>query len=306
MKKDSFSGILCLPVTPFTRDDEVDEEGLRQIVETIIRDGADGLVPTGATGEFPYLLHDERKNIWEMVLDQTNGRIPVLAGTGAVSTKEAKMFTAQALDVGCDGVMLSHPILTRATDDETYDYFEEIATAVEIPILVYNNPGLGRSMSPELIERLADDFDNVVSYKEDDFDHVRFTKIIKACREKISVFIGNPAAYFSFLMHGAHGALIAEFQAFPHLIKGLKGSYERRDMEKALYYHEMILKMFSIIGTHFVGASFWGRYKAIWRLRGADVDWRVRGPCTPVKPEQLEKAKAEFLELDVTDEWYIK
>ena len=64
--------------------------------------------------------------------------------------------------------------------------------------------------------------------------------------------------------------------------------------------------MFSIIGTHFVGASFWGRYKAIWRLRGADVDWRVRGPRTPVKPEQLERAKAEFLELDITDEWYIK
>jgi 4-hydroxy-tetrahydrodipicolinate synthase len=249
MKKDSFSGILCLPVTPFTKDDEVDEESLRLIVETIIRDGADGLVPTGATGEFPYLLHDERKKIWEMVLDQTNGRIPVLAGTGAVSTKEARMFTSQALDVGCDGVMLSHPILTRATDEETYDYFEEIATAVDIPILVYNNPGLGRSMSPGLIEWLADDFGNVVSYKEDDFDHVRFTKIIKACREKISVFIGNPAAYYSFLMHGAHGALIAEFQAFPHLIKGLKGAYERRDMEKALYYHEMILKMFSIIGT---------------------------------------------------------
>ena len=241
-----------------------------------------------------------------MVLDQANGRIPVLAGTGAVSTKEAKMFTAQALDVGCDGVMLSHPILTRATDDETYIYFQEIATAVDIPILVYNNPGLGRSMSPALIERLADDFGNIVSYKEDDFDHVRFPKIIKGCREKISIFIGNHAAYFSFLIHGAQRVLIAEFQAFPHLIKGLKGSYERRDIERALYYHEMILKMFSIIGTHFVGASFWGRYKAIWRLGGADVDWRVRGPCTPVKPEQLERAKAEFLELDITDEWYIK
>ena len=151
MKKDSFSGILCLPVTPFTRNDDVDEENLRQIIEIIIQDGADGLVPTGATGEFPYLLHDERKKIWEIVLDQTNGRIPVLAGTGAISTKEAGMFTAEAKDVGCDGVMLSHPLLTQTTDEETYGYFESIASKVDIPILVYNNPFIGRSMSPMLI-----------------------------------------------------------------------------------------------------------------------------------------------------------
>lgn len=135
-KKGSFSGILCLPVTPFTRNDDVDEEGLRRIVEIIIRDGADGLVPTGATGEFPYLLHDERKDIWEIVLDQTNGRIPVLAGTGAISTKEAGMFTVQAKDAGCDGVMLPHPLLTQTTDEETYSYFESIASKVDIPILV--------------------------------------------------------------------------------------------------------------------------------------------------------------------------
>jgi 4-hydroxy-tetrahydrodipicolinate synthase len=306
MKKNSFKGILCLPVTPFSKNDEIDETALRQIVEKIIQDGADGLVPSGATGEFPYLLHDERKKIWEIVLGQTNGRVPVLAGTGAISTKEATMFTKEAKDVGCDGVMLSHPLLTKTTDEETYRYFEEISSKVNIPILMYNNPGLGRSMSPNVIERLADNFDNIVSYKEDDFNHVRFVNIIKRCKEKISLFIGNPSAYLSFLLHGAHGALIAEFQAFPQLIIGLKQAYEKNDLRKALYYHEMILKMFNIIGTYFTGASFWGRYKAIWRLRGIDMEYRVRGPCTPVMPQQLEKAKPEFLKLEITDKWYVK
>jgi 4-hydroxy-tetrahydrodipicolinate synthase len=305
MKKDSFKGILCLPVTPFTRNDEVDEPILRQIVEKITSDGVDALVPTGATGEFPHLLHDERRQIWKIVLDQVNGRVPVLAGTGSISTKESLVFTQQAKDIGCDGVMLSHPILFKTTDEETYGYFETIASKVDIPILMYNNPGLGRTMSPSVIERLADDFDNIVSYKEDDFDNDRFAKIIYRCRKKISIFIGNPAVYLSFLSHGAHGALIAQFQSFPHLMLGLKNSFENGDKEKTMYYHEMIMKMFEIISSNFVGTSFAGYHKAIWRLRGVDMDLRVRGPQTPARLEQLDRAKKDFLTLDIPENWYI-
>lgn len=304
MKKQGFSGIFCLPVTPF-RKDEVDEEALRRVVEVIVRDGADGLVPTGATGEFPYLLHEERKKIWGITLDAANGKIPVTAGTGAVSTKEAIQFTQEALDVGCDGVLLSHPILMQANDDETYNHFAAVASKVDIPFIMYNNPGLGKSMSPSVIERLGKEYDNIVSYKEDDFSHVRFAEIIRRNKDQITLFTGSPAAYLSFLTHGAHGALIAEFQAFPHLMKGVKESYEKGDHEKAVYYHEKIMKMFNIIGTYFVGASFWGRYKAIWRLRGLDIEFDVRAPCTPVKPQQLEKAKPEFMKLDIDDSWYV-
>ena len=305
MKKDSFEGILCLPVTPFNKKDEVDEASLRQITEKLITDGVSALVPTGATGEFPHLLHEERKQIWEIVLDQANGRVPILAGTGAISTKESLMFTQQALDVGCDGVMLSHPLLFNTTDKETYGYFEKIATKVDIPILMYNNPGLGRTMSPGVIERLADNFENIVSYKEDDFDNDRFAKIIYRCRKKISIFIGNPAVYLSFLSHGAHGALIAQYQSFPHLIHGLKDSFEKGDTEETMHYHERILKMFEIIDRNFVDTSFAGYHKAIWKIRGADMDLRVRGPQTPAKPEMLEKAKTEFMELDIPDNWYV-
>ena len=143
--KERFTGIFCLPVTPFTKGD-IDEEVLRSIIDIIIEDGADGLVPTGATGEFPYLLHEERKKVQEIVLDQANGRVPVIAGTGATNTKEALILTKYAKDIGCDGVMLSHPILLRATDDQTYSYYEKIATSVDIPIVMYNNPNLGQSM----------------------------------------------------------------------------------------------------------------------------------------------------------------
>ena len=304
MKPNSFKGILCLPVTPF-KHDEVDEPNMHRIVEAIVADGCDGLVPTGATGEFTHLMHPERLKIWEITLDAANGKVPVIPGTGAVTTRESIQFTKEALDMGCDGVMLSHPLLQQATDTETYNHFKAVASKVDIPIILYNNPQFGRGMSPAVIERLADEFSNVVSYKEDDFFSLRYNDIIRRVRHKISIFTGSPSAYLSFLTQGAHGALIAEFQAFPHLILGLKHSFEKGDHEKALYYHEMIVKMFNIIDQYFVGASFWGRYKAIWKLRGVDMEYDVRAPHTPVTPEQLEKAKPEFLKLDIPDNWYI-
>jgi len=304
MKPDSFKGILCLPVTPF-KNDEVDKPTMRKIVGRIIEDGCDGLVPTGATGEFTHLLHPERLEIWDLTLDVANSKVPVIPGSGAVTTRESIQFTKEALDMGCDGVMLSHPILQQATDEETYRHFELVADKVDIPIILYNNPQFGRTMSPSVIERLADEFSNVVSYKEDDFFSLRYNEIIRRVREKISIFTGSPSAYLSFLTQGAHGALIAEFQAFPHLILGLKNNFEEGNHQKALYYHEMIVKMFNIIDRYFTGASFWGRYKAIWRLRGIDMEYEVREPHTPVTPEQLESAREEFLKLDITDDWYV-
>ena len=303
--KGKFKGILCLPVTPFISGGEaIDEEALRRITDIIIEDGADALVPVGATGEFPYLLHEERKRVIDVVIDQANGHIPVIAGTGAVSTKEARMFTQYAKDIGCDGVMLSHPILVKANDHETYHHFEEIATKVDIPIILYNNPGFGASISPSVVARLSENFDNVVGYKEDDFFSLRYSDIIWRVREKIAVYTGSPSAYLTFLTQGAHGALIAEFQAFPHIMLGLKNSFANGDQKKALHYHEKIIHMFNIIDTYFGNASFWGRYKAIWRLRGVDMELDVRAPCTPVSPEQLEKAAPEFMKLDIEKTWF--
>ncbi len=300
MSNKIFSGIFCLPVTPFKNgDEEIDEDILRTLTDIIIEDGVTGLVPTGATGEFPFLLHKERKKVQDIVLDQANGRVPVLAGTGATSTREALMFTKYAENIGCDGVMLSHPILLQANDEQTYAYFERIANSVGIKILMYNNPHVGRTMSPTVVEKLADNFENIVAYKEDDFFSQRFTSLIEKCREKITILTGSPAALLEFLTLGAHGCLVAEFQAFPHLVKGIYDSFMEGRSEKALDFHEKIVRMFNIIDENFANASFPARYKATWKLRGLDINLDVRHPHTPVTLEQLEKATPSFTNLGI-------
>ena len=195
--------------------------------------------------------------------------------------------------------MLSHPVLMQANDEQTYQFFTKIASSVEIPILMYNNPGLGRTMSPGVIERLADEFDNIVAYKEDDFNAMRFGRIIRRCRDKLRILIGYPGALLEFLTLGAHGCLVAEYQAFPHLIHGVMDAFEKGDKEEAIEYHEKILEMFRIIETHFVGVSFPARYKATWRLRGLDINLDVRHPHNPVTTEQLKKATPEFEKLGI-------
>jgi 4-hydroxy-tetrahydrodipicolinate synthase len=300
MFKGKFSGILCLPVTPFKAgSQEIDEASLRRIINIIIEDGADAIVPAGATGEFPYLLHEERKRVIDISISQANGRVPVIAGTGAMSTMEARIFTQYAKDAGCAGVLLSHPLMVRANDNETYAHFEDVASRVDIPIILYNNPAFGASISPGVVSRLADNFENIVGYKEDDFFSLRYSEIIWRVRQKIAVYTGSPSAYLAFLAQGATGALIAEFQAFPGIMLGLKKAWETGDLKKALYYHEQIVRMFNIIDTNFGTASFWARYKAIWRLRGVEMELDVRAPGTPVTEDQLAEAAPRFKELGI-------
>jgi dihydrodipicolinate synthase/N-acetylneuraminate lyase len=127
--------------------------------------------------------------------------------------------------------------------------------------------------------------------------HPHFAELIRLTKDKITIFTGSPAALFAFLQLGAHGALVAEFQAFPHLVKGVYESFNKGDLADTLEYHEKIMTMFNIIRKHFVGASFAGRYKAILKLRGIDIDLAVRHPGLSVTPEQLKKAEPELMEL---------
>jgi len=294
--KNGFKGILSLPVTPFTRDDEIDEAALRSLLDFIAKNRADGVVPTGSTGEFTLLSHEERKKVVEITVDQVNGRTPVVAGTGAQSTWEAVALTRHAKDVGADGVMVVTPYFNRVSDEELYDYYKMIAEKVDIPIIVYNNPGCtGVNVKPDLLRRLAENHDNIVTYKEDNFDLFQFGSIIHKCAGKITLLTGSAFGLLAFLAMGGHGALCAEYQLAPKLIREMYDTFQRGDVHRAAELHSKVAKL---MHATFPMGTFPAGIKAILNLQGHKVGL-PRKPILPSSQESIDSARKVLEELDL-------
>src|SRR5437868_11971745 len=138
--RDRIKGSITALITPF-KDGKVDERAFRKLVNWQIEEGTQGLVPCGTTGESPTLSHDEHDRVIALCVQETNGRVPVIAGAGSNSTDEAIRLTRHAKDVGCDAVLSVTGYYNKPTQEGHYRHFMAIADAVEIPILLYNIPG---------------------------------------------------------------------------------------------------------------------------------------------------------------------
>src|SRR5437660_4806958 len=154
-KGEMFAGLTVALITPF-KDGQVDYVALRKLVDWHIAEGTDCLAPCGTTGESPTLDHEEHERVVAAVCEQARGRIKVMAGTGSNSTREAIRLTKAAKKAGADGALMVGPYYNKPTQDGYYKHFEAVATAVEVPIVLYNIPGrTASSMAPETIARLA-------------------------------------------------------------------------------------------------------------------------------------------------------
>src|SRR5262252_6695738 len=136
----TFTGVITALVTPF-RDDALDEEALRRLVDDQIAGGIDGLVPVGTTGESPTLTFEEHIRVIKVVVEAAKKRVPVIAGTGSNSTREAIELSQAARDVGADGLLLVTPYYNKPGQDHLYRHFKAVVDAVPLPSVVYNVPG---------------------------------------------------------------------------------------------------------------------------------------------------------------------
>src|SRR5450631_1423447 len=157
----SFRGSFTALVTPF-RNGSVDEKAFRGLVAWQIDEGTNGLVPVGTTGESPTLSHDEHKQVVEWCVGEARGRVPVIAGAGSNSTREAIELAKHAEEAGADAVLVVTPYYNKPTQEGLYQHFKAINDAIGIPILIYNIPGRSViDMSVETMKRLAE-LDNIV------------------------------------------------------------------------------------------------------------------------------------------------
>ena len=199
-------GVLTALVTPF-RNDRVDEEALRRLVDEQIRAGIDGLVPVGTTGESPTLSNEEHIRVIQVVVEEAKKRVPVVAGTGANSTREAIELTAAAKAVGADATLQVTPYYNKPTQDGLFRHFKAVADATLLPMVVYNVPGrTGCDLLPDTIARLCE-LPQMVGVKEATGNLQRAAQVIARVGDRVSMLSGDDATALPFYAVGGHGCI---------------------------------------------------------------------------------------------------
>ena len=201
-----FQGAMVAVVTPF-KNGQLDENGLRQLIEFQIANGTRGIIPCGTTGESPTLSHEEHERVVAITVEQVDKRIPVIAGTGSNNTAEAIRFTKHARKVGADGALMISPYYNKPTQEGLYQHYRKVAESVDIPIIVYNIPGrTAVNIEPDTMARLAL-IDNIVGVKEATGSMKQIMDIIARCGEDFVVLSGEDYITFPLMCVGGKGVI---------------------------------------------------------------------------------------------------
>ncbi len=234
-----FQGVAPALVTPFTKDNEVDEEGLRANIEFAIENGVSGIVPAGCTGEAATLSLEEQKRVIDIAVDASS--VPVIAGTGSNNTKEAIVLTEYAADAGADIAMLISPYYNKPTDAGLIAHYKAVASSCDIPILLYNVPSrTGRNMGAHVAAELAD-VDNIVGIKEASGNLNQVSEIVRLTKDKNFVVVsGDDSLTLPILALGGKGVISVAANIIPRQMSDLVGAFLKGDIEKAREIHHTV------------------------------------------------------------------
>jgi 4-hydroxy-tetrahydrodipicolinate synthase len=237
-----FKGSIVAIVTPF-RNGEIDEEGLRELVEFQIENGTDGIVPCGTTGEASTLDYREHDRVVEIVVQQAKKRVPVIAGTGSNSTKEAIEITEHAKRAGADGALLITPYYNKPSQEGLYRHYKTVAEAVALPQILYNVPGrTAVNMLPETVARLAE-IPNIVAIKEATGSLQQASEIIALCGDKIDILSGDDFITFPMMACGGVGVISVTANIMPKEVADMIDFFNAGKMEEARQLHLKLLKI---------------------------------------------------------------
>ena len=227
------SGSIVAIVTPFLNG-EVDFTTLGELIEFHIENGTHGIVPVGTTGESPTLSHEEHEEVIKFTVDAVNKRIPVIAGTGSNSTKEAIKLTQFAQDSGADAALIVVPYYNKPTQDGLYKHFKEIADNVNIPIILYNVPGRTVvNMLPDTTARLASDCKSIIGIKEASGSLEQASEIVKLCGDKFILLSGDDSLNFPLLTIGGNGFITVTANIAPKDVAEMYNLYVDGNIEQA-------------------------------------------------------------------------
>ena len=231
--KTSFRGSFTALVTPF-KNGSLDEKAFRDIVEWQISEGTNGLVPVGTTGESPTLSHDEHKKVVEWCIDQVDGRVPVIAGSGSNSTAEAIELSRHAEEAGAEAVLIVTPYYNKPTQEGLYQHYKAINDAIGIPIIIYNIPG--RSIVDMSVETMARLFElkNISGVKDATANMTRVSQQRAAMGPDFNQLSGEDITALGFMAHGGHGCISVTSNVAPRLCSEFQAACLKGDFKAAL------------------------------------------------------------------------
>ena len=231
--KTKFRGSYTALVTPF-KNGSIDEAAFRSLVSWQIEEGTHGLVPVGTTGESPTLSHDEHKHVVEWCIDEAKGRVPVIAGAGSNSTKEAIELAQHAEKAGADAVLVVTPYYNKPNQEGLYQHFKAINDAIGIPIIIYNIPGRSIvDMSVDTMARLYE-LKNIAGVKDATANIVRVSQQRAAMGEDFNQLSGEDATVLGYMAHGGHGCISVTSNVAPRLCSEFQSACLKGDYSTAL------------------------------------------------------------------------
>jgi 4-hydroxy-tetrahydrodipicolinate synthase len=243
-----FQGSMVAIVTPF-KNGKVDEESLKKLIDRQIKNGTKAIIPCGTTGESPTLSYEEHNYVIEQTVKHVANRIPVIAGAGSNSTREALEIAHHAKDAGANAVLVITPYYNKPTQQGMYQHFKTIAEDVQIPVVLYNVPGrTGVNIAAETVAELSK-IKNIVAIKEASGSVDKVCEILNRC--KITVLSGEDALNFPIIAVGGKGAISVSANLMPDKLSemceaALAGDYDRA---RKLHYYLYNLNKIIFIET---------------------------------------------------------
>lgn len=287
-------------VTPLDEKEQVNEGSLRKLVNHLILGGVHGLFPVGSQGEFFSLTFEQKKQVIKIVMDETKGRVPVYAGTGAVTTREVIETTKMAVDLGVAAVSILTPYFLNPNPKELIEHYTTIAKTVpQIPILLYTNPDrTGVTIPPTTVKELAA-IENIVGIKDSSGDMTLTGEYIRMTRGmEFSVLAGRDTLIYSTLCYGGAGSITATANVDPRVPVEIYEAFMAGDHKGALeaQYRLAPLRLAFGLGTFPVVI------KEALGMIGIDAGPAIR-PAGPLSAENREKLRKIIQDMGMIDKY---
>ena len=229
-------------LTPF-KDNKVDYSSYRELIDFQINNGTHGLVPVGTTGESPTLSHDEHKKLIEVCIEQSNGRVPVIAGAGSNSTSEAVDFVKHACSAGADGLLVVTPYYNKPTQSGLLAHYNELIKHTSKPIIIYDIPGRSViQMTDETMAKLAQD-QFIVGVKDATADLTRPTRLQNIIGDNFIQLSGEDGTALAYLAAGGHGCISVTANIAPNLLSRMHNAWKQGDINTAQEINKKLMPL---------------------------------------------------------------